>query len=274
MDFDATGKVALDAIYAQPDPRAYFNTLREFDYCIPQLAKPYFAKFVQEYRESTGVVVPTVLDIGCSYGINAALLRCEATMDEFYEHYGSSAPQDREELLARDRDLLRSRGQFEIARFVGLDSSEPALAYALSAGFLDAAVHADLEAHEPTPRQREQLRGADLVVSTGCIGYVGERTLTRVVEAQDGRLPWMAHFVLRMFPFEPMAERLSRLGYETVVVDGVFRQRRFVSAQEQAQVLDTLSAVGVDPSGLEADGWLHARLHLSRPVGTRPVQPH
>ena len=271
MDLDATGKVTLDRIYVQPDPRAYFTTLREFDYGIPQLAKPYFTKFIQEYREHTGVVVPTVLDLGCSYGINAALLRCEATIDELYEHYGSSAPDDLEELLARDRELVRSRGQLDVARFVGLDNSGPALSYAVSAGFLDAAVHADLERQDPTAAQREQLRGADLVISTGCIGYVGEPTLRRVIAAQDGRLPWMAHFVLRMFPFEPVADRLARLGYESVVADGVFRQRRFASAEEQSQVLETLSAAGVDPSGLETDGWLYARLHLSRPRGTRPV---
>jgi hypothetical protein len=40
MDFDVTGKVSIDRICIQPDPRAYFGTLRELDYCIPQLANP------------------------------------------------------------------------------------------------------------------------------------------------------------------------------------------------------------------------------------------
>jgi carnitine O-acetyltransferase len=47
----------------------------------------------------------------------------------------------------------------------------------------------------------------------------------------------------------------------------VFPQRRFVSAQEQQQVLDTLASVGVDPRGLESEGWLYAELHVSRPRG-------
>jgi carnitine O-acetyltransferase len=75
----------------------------------------------------------------------------------------------------------------------------------------------------------------------------------------------MAHFVLRMFPFDAISESLAGFGYETVRLDGVFKQRRFASAQEQALVLDNLSSAGVDPQGLEADGWMYAQLHLSLP---------
>jgi hypothetical protein len=76
----------------------------------------------------------------------------------------------------------------------------------------------------------------------------------------------MAHFVLRMFSYDPIAESLSELGYETVYIEGMFKQRRFASAQEQALVLDNLSRMpNVDPHGLEADGWMYAQLHLSLP---------
>ncbi|MFF0187244.1 class I SAM-dependent methyltransferase [Streptomyces sp. NPDC005244] len=267
MRFDVTGKVSLDHIYDQPDPRTYFRLLRPLDYSVPQQAKPYFAKLITEYRESRHVAVPKVLDIGCSYGVNAALLKYDATMDELYARYGGEehAGESREVLLARDRELARSRRPPDPIRFVGLDTSGSALSYAREAGFLDDAVHADLEEHEPTSRQRAQLAGTDLVISTGCVGYVTERTLTRVVRAQGARRPWMAHFVLRMFPFDPVERALAGLGYRTVRVDEVFRQRRFASPQEQARVLASMSAAGVDPAGLEAEGWLYAQLHLSRP---------
>jgi carnitine O-acetyltransferase len=265
--FDVTGKVSLDHIYDQPDPRTYFRVLRPLDYCVPQQAKPYFAKIITEYRESRHVAVPKVLDIGCSYGTNAALLKYDATMDELYARYGDEerAGESREALLARDRELARSRQPPQAIRFVGLDTSGSALSYGLEAGFLDDAVQADLEEHEPTPRQHAQLSGTDLVISTGCVGYVTERTLTRVVRTQGIRRPWMAHFVLRMFPFDPVERALASLGYRTVRVDEVFRQRRFASPQEQALVLDSMSAAGVDPRGLEAEGWLYAQLYLSRP---------
>ncbi|MFC9974363.1 class I SAM-dependent methyltransferase [Spirillospora sp. NPDC127200] len=271
MDVGTTGKISLDHIYAQPDPRAYFGTLRPLDYQIPQLAKPHFAALVREYRETRPVPEPTVLDIGCSYGINAALARCDATMDELYERYAGpdAALRDRAALLARDREMVGARGRGG-ARFVGLDASGDALAYALAAGFLDDAVHADLESADPTEEQRRRL-AADLVVSTGCLGYVTGRTIARILEANSGAgngaggLPWMAHFVLRMFPFDPIEDLLDAAGYRTERSERLFRQRRFAGAEEQALVLDTLSDLGVDPGGLETDGWFYARLYLSRP---------
>ncbi|MCY1651172.1 class I SAM-dependent methyltransferase [Streptomyces sp. NPDC053741] len=265
MRLDASGKVSLDHIYTAPDPRTYFQALRPLGYQVPQLAKPWFDKILKEYRETEHVAVPHVLDIGCSYGINAALLKYDTTMDELYARYDGSGPASRAGLLERDRDLAHSRRPAHPLRFTGLDASAPALAYAHEAGFLDATVNADLESNDPTPAQRDLLAGADLVISTGCVGYVTERTLTRVVRAQDGRLPWMAHFVLRMFPFDPMEKALAELGYRTVRVDGVFRQRRFAGPQEQRGVLDGMAAAGLDASGLEEDGWLYAQLHLSRP---------
>jgi SAM-dependent methyltransferase len=267
LRFDATGKVSLDHIYTRPDPRTYFHVLRPLGYCVPQQAKPYFEKLIKEYRESEQVAIPKVLDIGCSYGINAALLKYDMTMDELYARYDSRVPESRAQLLARDRDLSRSRSPARGLRFTGLDASTSALAYAREAGFLDETVHADLEAHDPTPRQSAQLAGTDLVISTGCIGYVTERTLTRVVLAQGGRRPWMAHFVLRMFPFDPVEDALTELGYRTTRVDEVFKQRRFADQREMTLVLDTMSAAGVNARGLEEEGWLYAQLYLSRPYG-------
>ncbi|WP_242613800.1 class I SAM-dependent methyltransferase [Herbihabitans rhizosphaerae] len=232
------------------------------------MAKPYFEKLVGEYVEEHDVPVVNVLDIGCSYGINAALLKCDLTMDALYERYaGAGAESLRpEELRARDRDLLSSHDAATL-RFTGLDVSLPALNYAHEVGFLDAAIHADLEERDPTPEEREQLAGTDVVFSTGCVGYVTHKTLARVVRANGGRKPWMAHFVLRMFPFTQVAECLAELGYETIRVDDeVFKQRRFASAEEQAQVLDTLVKIHVDPDGLESEGWMYAGLYISRPT--------
>lgn len=270
MRADTTGKISLDHIYASPDPRAYFGTLRGLDYRIPELAKPHFHGLITEYREARGVPVPTVLDIGCSYGINSALIKYGATMAGLYDRYSGrdAHRQTRETLLARDRELVRSVDRANDMRFLGLDASEHALSYALEAGFLDGAVHADLENGEPTDEQRAQLAGTDLVISTGCLGYVTERTISRILDAHGGprgRRPWMAHFVLRMFPFDPIAETLAAAGYRTARRGGLFRQRRFATPQERSGVLDRLAAAGVDPSGLETDGWFYAQLYVSRP---------
>jgi carnitine O-acetyltransferase len=264
--FVAGGKVALDHIYTQEDPRGYFGTLRDLDYVIPQLAKPHFAKMIRELHGAADPRPVTVVDLGCGYGVNSALLRCDATMDELYRHYcGADSAMTRSALLALDRSFVRARTGTTRTRFIGLDISGDALAYACEAGFLDAAVQADLERDDPTPEQRTHLIAADLVISTGCIGYVSERTLLRIARAADTRLPWMAHTVLRMYSYEPVMSALAAAGYETTPVGELLRQRRFASAQEQALVLATLSDLGVDPHGLETDGWMYAQLFVSRP---------
>nr|WP_043848639.1 class I SAM-dependent methyltransferase [Amycolatopsis keratiniphila] len=260
MPLDSTGKINFDDIYTAPDPRAFFGTLRPLDYDIPQQAKAYFAKLIDEYRAEADVKVPTVLDLGCSYGVNAALHRCDTSMERLYDHYASAASLSRDELIARDRRMVED----DTVRFIGLDASAPALDYALAAGFIDEAIHADLESEDPTDEQRALLSEVDIVISTGCVGYVTEKTLVRI--ARENR-PWMAHFVLRMFSYGPVADSLGELDYETTGVEGVFRQRKFASAEEQTQILDNLSVAGVDPRGLEDGGRLYARLFVSRPNG-------
>lgn len=269
MQVDKTGKVSLGHIYTQPDPRPYFTTLRDVDYVIPQLAKPYFGKLIEEYRQAHRTRIPTVLDLGCSYGINAALLKCDASMDELYDRYMGKAHLDHGTLLERDRELVA--GGLPNLRFVGLDASRPALSYAHAAGFVDAAVNADLEARDPTPGECEILATADVVISTGCLGYITEKTISRIVAACGEHRPWMAHFVLRMFPFDPVADTLAAAGYRTHRREGMFRQRRFAGPLEQTKVLATLTDVGVDPTGLETEGWLYAELYISRPE-KRPDQ--
>ncbi|ALG09696.1 hypothetical protein [Kibdelosporangium phytohabitans] len=267
MPFDTTGKVSLDHIYAQADPRAYFTTLRELEYCIPQLAEPYFADLIRQHRTRLGRTV-RVLDVGCSYGINAALLNGGATMDELYEWYTDPVASvlDRDELLIRDRERF-AKGQSG-ARIAGFDSSRSALDYAHASGLLDDVVCADLETGDLTESQRARLSGTDLVISTGCIGYVGASTIVKLATVDEDRRPWMAHFVLRMIPFDPIADSLRALGYDIELVDRVFRQRRFVSDEEQDQVIDTLHAQGIDPHGLEDTGWLYAQLRVCRPAGS------
>ncbi|AHH18174.1 hypothetical protein NONO_c33870 [Nocardia nova SH22a] len=262
VSMHSTGKASFDDIYDRPDPSAYCRRMAELDYCIPELARPAFSDIIAEYEKTTGSV-PTVLDLGCSYGVNAAVLRFGTTVAELAEHYGDA---DTATCIARDRARLAADDRLPGLRLIGMDASAPALDYAAATGLLHETVHADLESGDPTESQRRILGQADLVISTGCVGYVTGRTLTRVARSHGTRLPWMAHFVLRMYAFEPIARELAALGYRTERRPGTFRQRRFASAAEQQQVVNTLAANGIDATGYESDGWLHAYLYISRPA--------
>lgn len=275
-NLDETGKVVLDDIYNRPDPRGYFTALKPLEYMIPQLAKPIFEQVIGAYRRSRGRKHVKLLDVGCSYGVNAALLKHGMDLDRLYDLYTGRAAEGltRDKLIARDRRLFAEDDDAADLDIVGLDAAERAVAYAVETGALDDGVAADLEAHDPDAREREALTGADIVISTGCIGYVGAPTFTHILKANRTAQPWLAHFVLRMFSFEPLRDLFKSYGYVTEKVQGrLFRQRRFASPAERAEVLERLAERGVDATGRETEGWLHAEFFLSRPLEEARLVP-
>lgn len=264
-----TVKANLDHIYNRPDPRAYFRELRKLDYDIPGAAKPVFQTLIAHLQQRNPDALH-VLDLGCSYGVNAALLKCDMTMPELYDHWDQPQIADAapEQVLERDRRYFDGLDQPDDLRMIGLDRANHAVAFGEETGLLDGGVVANLETR-PLPEQAHQdLAPVELVISTGCVGYVTEKSFDRLLPAvSQGRPPWFANFVLRLFPFERIADSLSDWGYVTEKLEGrTFAQRRFVSEDEQQMVLDRLQEHGVDPTGKETDGHLHAEFFLSRPA--------
>jgi SAM-dependent methyltransferase len=261
-------KANFDQIYNRPDPREYFRILHGLDYIIPDLALPIFRQITETLTDLRGRPL-RILDIGCSYGINAALLRYPMSIDRLAQRYADLqafglAP---DEVVALDRNYYRSWPAATNARFVGLDSSAPAVGYATQTGILDHGFAEDLESNDPSPRLADLLSGVDLVISTGCVGYVTAATFKRVLDAMQAPKPWFVSFVLRLYPFDEIADVLKERRLVTEKLESVtFVQRRFHSEQEYSQTLQALEKVGVDPQGKEAEGLLHAELFLSRPA--------
>jgi SAM-dependent methyltransferase len=262
-------KANLDHIYDQPDPRAYFRELGKLGYVIPGVAKPIFQKLISHLRRLRSDPV-NVLDLGCSYGINAALLKYDLSMSELYEHWCDKAP-----VAAPSEDIVRYDQRFfdgldpqEDISVVGFDLAESAVAFAEKTGLLDTGHAINLET-EPLPETAaDELASVDLMISTGCIGYVTERSFERLLPAVTrGQSPWIGNFVLRMFPFDAIEETLKDWGYVTEKLEGrIFLQRRFASDEERELMLKQLHLCGVDPTGKEEEGQLLAEFYLSRPA--------
>ena len=106
------------------------------------------------------------------------------------------------------------------------------------------------------------------MTSTGCVGYLTEKSFDRILPAvSEGQMPWIANFVLRLFPFDAIEKSLDKWGYVTEKLEGqTFFQRQFASDDEQDQVLEQLHDQGVDPTGKEAEGHFLAEFYLSRPM--------
>lgn len=259
-------KANFDNIYEQPDPRGYFSVLGALDYMIPDVAQPIIRQILRA-REKRSGRHPTVLDVGCSYGINAAVHRFPLTFRRLRLRYGNPdiAAVEPEDLAQLDRNYYGSWPHIGNARFIGLDVSAAAVRYAVSVGLLDAGVVANFESTSPQPEDRQSLRAADVVLSTGCVGYVSERTFAAILDSTE-RPPWVVSFVLRMFPYDKIAATLAEYGLVTEKLAGAtFVQRRFRDLNEFSSCLTTLEKLGIDTSGLEAEGCFQAELFVSRP---------
>jgi hypothetical protein len=75
-------KTNMDCIYDRLGPRAYARDLEKLNYAIPDVAKPVFQKLISHRKQRQDDTVH-VLDLGCSYGVNAALLKHDLTMPNF-----------------------------------------------------------------------------------------------------------------------------------------------------------------------------------------------
>ena len=263
---DESGKAVLDHLYNQTDPRAYYRTLGALDYKIPEAALTTLQSLIAGIRKARGRRRLKIVDMGCSYGIVGRMLRLDGSMDETIDHYASRhAQSSRAELLASDRALIAGAKEKDL-EIVGLDAAENACAYAMESGAIDAAIIANLEEAEVPDKQLAVLDGADLVLSTGFIGYGGERSVLRALDGcGDGR-PWMAHFVMRLYDFRPIRMALAKRGYVTRRVGTTYHQRRFASSAERQEIVERLIANGIDPVGLEDDGMIHAQCYVSRPA--------
>jgi SAM-dependent methyltransferase len=266
-DDDAlAGKASFDDIYTRDDPRAYYAALRPLDYQIPHHAQRLVRRILDARRRSE-----TVVDLCCSYGVNAALLAHDVTLDDLYLHYAAESSAEPSDVLAHDRAYFAARRRGDAPRMIGLDLSAPAIAYARSAGLLDAGFAENLEAGEPSAAFRAAVSTATLVTVSGGVGYIGHRTFARVVGAV-AEPPWVVALVLREVSYEPIATALADFGLVTERLAGrTFRQRRFTDDAEAEAALKRIEVLGLSAAGLEDTGWYHAELYVSRPAADADV---
>ena len=269
----------IDDIYFQPDPRSYLQELRKLDYAIPGNAKPVFQRVISQLQTQRGNrhEVIQVLDLGCSYGLNAALLKHDMTMEEIYDHWGQKAlmQASSDEVIEYDRRFFGNLEEKEDINIFGLDQAESAVNFGTETGLLDEGIVADLEAGPLSEPAGQDLAPVNLVISAGRVGYITEKSFERLLPAVTrGEAPWIANFAARMFPFEPIEDALNDWGYVTERFEGrLFEQRTFASPEERNQVTEVLRQRGINPEGRESEGRLLAEFYLSRPADEAAARP-
>ncbi|MGW5463378.1 hypothetical protein [Streptomyces sp. NPDC003996] len=268
----ATGKSRFDDIYDRPDPRMYFRRLAPLEYEIPHHAQPVFRQAAAERAalDDGHPRRPAVLDLCCSYGINAALLNHDVTLADMYERYTSPDRQKMStaRLAAQDKEFYAGRRRPDAVPVFGLDVAAPAVQYALEVGLLDAAFTDDLEQGPPGPGLRRALAEVGLVTLTGGGSYITDRTFTALLDSTR-RPVWISAFVLRTVSYQPIVRALAAHGLHTTLdVSRTYPQRLFTDEREQQFAIATVRSLGHDPAGREESGRFHSLHYESRP-GTR-----
>jgi hypothetical protein len=268
------GKACFDDLYVQPDPRAYYSGLGALDYQVPKHGVDVF----EHLLGALGVDRPVIIDLCCSYGVNAALLKHHVDLADLFGHYGADAlanvpPSELEEI---DQAFFADRIRSSPPVVVGVDCASAAVEYAERVGILDRGLAENLEEVEPSPELCDLVRRADLVTVTGGVGYITERTFDRLLGGLDeASSPWIASLCLRTVSYREVADCLARHGLVTrKVTEVTFPQRRFATTEERDFALAQLAALDIDPTGKESAGWYHVDAYLSYPPSGAGVIDH
>ncbi|MFB9930151.1 class I SAM-dependent methyltransferase [Amycolatopsis halotolerans] len=262
MTRNPAGRTLFDEIYDRPDPRAFFSSLGRFGYQTPHHAQSVFRRLAAARPAPV-----TVLDLCCSYGVNAALLNHRLTFDDLHAHYTAPkvAKLKTSELIEYDKDFYAAHRRADAVPAIGVDIAAPAIDYALAVGLLDAGFAENLETGPASAALLRAASAASLITVTGGVSFLSARTFDQLLRAASTP-PWVAAFVLRTGSYQPIATALAEHGLSTTVdLERTFVQRRFTDPDEQRYAVAAVTATGADPAGKETEGWYHTALYLSRP---------
>ena len=257
----------FSASYDQPTPAAYYRSLQDLDYRLPELARPIIERYLDAIRQERKRDVVRVIDLCSGYGVNAALWNHRIEMEALYRRYAAwpDAGDPAQEVIEDDRRLFAAcRRQPLEAEVIGIDVAANALAYAREAGLLAHALPINLEREDPSWEERSLLSQADLVTVTGGLSYIGHKSFERLLACfPRERLPWIVWFPLRHLDVDPVVAALDRFGLQSTT-QGTLPQRRFMDSDERQAVVRQLRQRGLDPKDT-ARGYSHAICRVSRP---------
>lgn len=260
------GKATFDPVYDRPTPAAYFSALRPLGYMTPARAQPMIRRAVAALRRLRLTETVTVLDLCAGYGVNSALLKCRLSMQDLYERLAS--PQARaagQERIAADAQWFRQRRREEAGvRVIAQDVARHALDYSRTVGLADATVAINLEECVPAAAEAALLGSADLIVVTGGLSYIGERTFRRVLEVSRRR-PWAIYFPLRHTDTEAVDEAFEDAGHVVETAKRPIAHRLFASAEERHRVRANVLARTAAGEAPPSQTHLEALAKLARP---------
>lgn len=255
-------------IYTQKFPNSYLKEMKRLDYRIPDKTKPLYLSIAKQLYNKLSKKIK-IIDIGSSYGINSALMKHNLTMSELDDFFLKEEPS-----VEQSKQFFERLSLDESLDFYQIDISEPALKFSENVSLCTKGICVNLETGNLPIGELPQ---SDMIIATGCIGYIGYRAFSNIFEliqkqnseknlADSNRGPVFAFSVLRIFDMADIEKTFDHYGYSLTKTDvHPIRQRRFSDSEEKHRTLSLLHDRGIDTKWLEDDGYFYADFYIASP---------
>ncbi len=268
---ELTIKKDFTDIYTQNSPYEYLKEMRKLQYRIPDFTKPLYLSLAEQLFNKLHRPV-NVLDLGSSYGINSALMKYNLTMSKLDDFFLKEKEPTKEET----RQFFENLPKNDALVFYQIDISNPALQFSEEMGLCKKGLNVNLETEKlDLPQELSQI---DMVIATGCIGYIGYRAfsnLLQVIKNQQSNFsrydtehvtPIFAFSILRIFDMDKIQKTFDYYGYSLLKSElKPICQRYFSDSEEKSQTLSLLHSKGIDTKGYEDDGYFYADIYVASP---------
>jgi len=202
--------------------------------------------------------------------MSGALLKTDCAYRDLAKFYRQEASSAYAACVVESQRWLDSHTMRRDIEVVGLDSSAEAIRFATASHMIDNGIARNLEDEksELTDDEAHLIQECDVLLSTGAIGYVTDKTVNPILDefgnsARGALGPVAVMSVLELFDPAPIAEAFTEHGYRFGQLSIRMPQRRFADEDERQGVIEALRQRGVQADALESEHQMFAGLCIA-----------
>ena len=257
-------------IYTQDSPYEYLKEMDRLEYSIPDSTKSLYNSIIEQLEDVLSRPI-NILDLGSSYGINSSLMKYDLTMSELNDFFLNGSEPTKKETKQFYEECTSNHNM----NFYQIDISEEALKFSEEMDLCERGMNVDLEAEKLN--LLESMPKMDMVIATGCIGYIGYKAFSNLLKVIKNRQsnsieseteyipPIFAFSVLRMFDMKDIEEVFETYDYSIIKSDiKPIRQRNFSDPKEKAQTISLLHDMGINTKKYEDGGNFYADFYIAK----------
>ena len=263
-------KTNFTDIYTQNSPYEYLKEMDRLEYSISDSTKLLYNSIIKQIEKTVSRPI-NILDLGSSYGINSSLMKYDLTMLELNNFFLSGSDPTKKET----RQFYEECKNNDNMNFYQIDISKEALKFSEEMNLCVRGMNVDLE--DEKINLLELLPKIDVVIATGCVGYIGYNAFLNLLKVIKNRqinskkfkkeysAPIFAFSVLRMFDMSDIKEVFEMYNYSIVKSDiKPIHQRNFSDVKEKKQTISILHEMKVDTKKYEDEGNFYADFYIAK----------